>query len=300
MTARIGMVGLGIMGSAMSANLLDAGFEVVGYDVVAEKVSTLAARGGEGAGSVGEVATASDAVVVSLAKPEAIVEVADELAAAAHDGLVVADTSTMPLDVKQRAREALAAAGVELLDCTLSGTGRQAEERDLALYGSGDETAFERCRDAFDAIARSVYYLGEFGLGSKMKFVANLLVAIHNLSTAEAFVLAERAGLDARTVLEVISDGAGSSRILEIRGPMMVEGDYERPSARISMFMKDLDIIGRYAAEVGAPTPLFSASLPFYAAAMAQGRGDQDAAALCAVLEELAALGRDPGREDTS
>lgn len=293
MTARIGVVGLGIMGSAMSANLLDAGFEVVGYDVVAEKVSALADRGGEGAGSAGEVAAASDVVIVSLAKPDAVVEVAAELAAAVHDGLVVADTSTMPLDVKHRAREALAAAGVELLDCTLSGTGRQAQERDLALYGSGDEAAFDRCRDAFDAIARAVYYLGEFGLGSKMKFVANLLVAIHNLSTAEALVLAERAGLDARTVLEVISDGAGSSRIFEIRGPMMVEGDYERPSARISMFMKDLDIIGRYAAEVGAPTPLFSASLPFYVAAMAQGRGDQDAAVLCAVLEELAALHRD-------
>lgn len=293
MRDHVGIVGLGIMGTAMSTNLLDTGFEVTGYDVVADRVSTLIAHGGRGAGSAREVAAASDVVLLSLPSADAVVEVVDGLAGGARDDLVVADTSTMALDVKHRARDVLATVGVELLDCTLSGTGQQARDRDLAVYGSGDESAFERCRGAFEAVARSVHYLGEFGLGSKMKYIANLLVAIHNLSTAEALVLARRAGLDPSTVLEVVADGAGSSRMLEIRGPLMVAGDYDEPTARLSMFMKDLDIISRYATEIGAPTPLLSASLPLYASGMAQGRGHQDAAAVCAVLEELAAVERD-------
>lgn len=291
----VGMVGLGIMGSAMAGNLLADGFDVVGYDPVAEKVRAFADAGGRPAGSEREVAAGAEVVLISVASIAALQAVVrpDGLPAGAHDALVVAETGTMPLAVKEQARDALAGVGVPLLDCTLSGTGAQAARRDLVVYGSGDRDAFERARVVFDVIARSVHHLGEFGMGSKMKYIANLLVSIHNLSTAEAFVLARKAGLDLEQMFEVISDGVGSSRVFDVRGPMMVEGRYSPPQATVRMFMKDVAVIGEYAAQVGAPTPLFSAAAAYYNAAMGQGLAEEDPAALCAVLEGMAGAPRD-------
>ena len=291
----VGMVGLGIMGSAMAGNLLADGFDVVGYDPVAEKVRAFADAGGRPAGSEREVAAGAEVVLISVASVAALQAVVrpDGLPAGAHDALVVAETGTMPLAVKEQARDALAGVGVPLLDCTLSGTGAQAARRDLVVYGSGDRDAFERARVVFDVIARSVHHLGEFGMGSKMKYIANLLVSIHNLSTAEAFVLARKGGLDLEQMFEVISDGVGSSRVFDVRGPMMVEGRYSPPQATVRMFMKDVAVIGEYAAQVGAPTPLFSAAAAYYNAAMGQGLAEEDPAALCAVLEGMAGAPRD-------
>lgn len=294
----VGMVGLGIMGSAMGGNLLGAGFEVVGYDPVDEKVEAFVERGGQRGASESDVAARSDVVVISVASFAALRAVVrpDGLPAGAHDGLVIAETGTMPLALKEEARDALAQVDVPLLDCTLSGTGAQAARRDLVVYGSGDPQAFDRARPVLDAIGRSVHYLGEFGMGSKMKYVANLLVGIHNLSTAEAFVLARKAGLDLEQMYEVISDGVGSSRIFDVRGPMMVEGRYSPPSATVRMMMKDLAVISEYAAQVGAPTPLFSAAAAYYNAAIGQGLEEEDPAVLCQVLETLAGEPRDkPG-----
>lgn len=286
----VGVVGLGIMGSAMAAHLLDDGFDVVGHDLRDDRRAALVDRGGRLAGSSGAVAAASDVVLTSLNHPQALLDVVlseDGIAARAPAGLVVADTSTLPLDVKEAARHHLEGAGATLLDCTLSGTGAQAEERDLAVYGSGDPTAFEQVRPVFESVARVVHHLGPFGNGSRMKFVANHLVAIHNLATAEALLLGMQAGLDPATLVEVIAQGAGTSRIFELRGPLMVDERFRPPTASLETFAKDVAIIGDFAAEVGAPVPVFSSTLPFYDAAIAQDRGGDDAAALIAVLRTL-------------
>jgi 3-hydroxyisobutyrate dehydrogenase-like beta-hydroxyacid dehydrogenase len=125
-----------------------------------------------------------------------------------------------------------------------------------------------------------------------MKFIANLLVAIHNVAAAEAMVLGIKSGLDPAQVLKVISNGAGTSRMLEVRGPMMVGGDYSEATMKVAVWQKDMKIIGEYARSIDCPTPLFLASAPFYTAAMAMGFGDEDTGAVCAVLEELARTGR--------
>jgi len=239
------------------------------------------------------VAGQSDIVVTSLATSDAVravVENSDGLAAGMQE-VVVVDTCTMPLAVKERARRRLAEVGVPMLDCTLSGTGAQAARRDLVVYASGDREPYERALPVLEAVSRSVRYLGEFGMGSKMKFAANLLVAIHNVAAAEAFVLARKAGLDPELLYDVISEGAGTSRMFEVRGAMMVAVDYDEASARMSRFMKDVDIIDAFARSVGAALPLFSASIPVYTAALAQGRADQDPAAVHAVLMTWARSG---------
>jgi L-threonate 2-dehydrogenase len=296
MTANaVGVVGLGIMGSAISANLLDAGMEVVGYDIVPDRIDALANKGGRGATSARDVAEGAPIVLTSIpsvAAFDAVVGADDGLIASARDGLIVIETSTLPIEDKQRGHDALAQAGMILLDCPLSGTGAQAVTKDLAVYGSGDKAAYEACVPVFEGFARAHYYLGPFAAGSRMKFVANLLVAIHNVAAAEAFVLGMKAGLDAGTIYRVIADGAGSSRMFEVRGPMMVAGTYDDATMKMEIWQKDMKIIGDFAKALGSPTPLFSASAECYAAGMAQGRAAQDTAAVCAVLEEMAGVKR--------
>ena len=207
----IGIAGLGIMGSAIGANLVRAGFGVAGYDPVPRARRSLARTGGRAARSNGELARRCEVIVTSLPSAAALDRVAAELAAAARRGLLVIETSTLPIEDKERARRVLAGAGAILLDCPLSGTGAQARTRVLAVYASGPRTAVRGCAAVFAGFARAHYYVGAFGAGSKMKFVANLLVAIHNVAAAEALVLAKKSGLDPATVLKVVAAGAGNS-----------------------------------------------------------------------------------------
>jgi putative dehydrogenase len=145
---------------------------------------------------------------------------------------------------------------VTLLDCPLSGTGAQARAKDLVVYASGDRVACRRVAPIFSEFARAHYYVGPFGAGSRMKFVANLLVAIHNVAAAEALVLARKAGLDPALTLKVIADGAGSSRMLQVRGPMMLKSDYTKPTMKLDVWQKDMGIIADFAVETGSATPL--------------------------------------------
>jgi 3-hydroxyisobutyrate dehydrogenase-like beta-hydroxyacid dehydrogenase len=287
----VGVVGLGVMGSAMSVNLMASGFTVVGFDIAPERRAAHAASGGEVADSARSVAESVDAVVLSLpsvAALEAVVSGADGLSERGAGELVVIETSTLPLEAKLFARDSLAPLRVEVLDCPLSGTGAQARLKDVVAYVSGDEAAAARVGPVLDGLARRHFYTGEFGNGSKLKYIANLLVTIHNMSTAEAFLLAKRAGVDPRMMLEVVGDGAGSSRMFQVRGPLMAENDYDDdPTMRVELFQKDIEIIRRFAQGVHSPTPLFTLTAQFYEAAMAQGRAAQDPACLLAVLEQL-------------
>jgi len=288
----VGMIGLGIMGSAMSANLVKAGFEVLGFDPVAARRTALKRAGGRPARRGRDVAARSPIIITSLPSADALASVSADIAAARRRGRIVIETSTLPLDVKAAARKRLAAAGVTLLDCPLSGTGAQARVKDLVVFASGDRAAYKICIPIFEGFARAHFLIGPFGDGSKMKFIANHLVAIHNVAAAEAIVLGIKAGLDPALVLKVVTTGAGTSRMLEVRGPMMVKGDYSLATMKVSVWQKDMKIIGEYARSIDCPTPLFLASAPFYTAAMAMGRADEDTGSVCAVLEEMARTGR--------
>ena len=202
------------------------------------------------------------------------------------------ETSTLPIADKEHARDTLGKKGIVLLDCPLSGTGAQVRVKDLVVFASGDQAAFGKAEPYLPGFSRAHYYLGEFGNGSRMKFVANLLVAIHNVSTAEAFALGMKAGLDPKTIYEVMANSAGASRMFQVRGPQMVEGKYDDATISVGLFQKDMKIIGDFAAKHGVATPLFNASAVIYNAAIAQGFGKSDTAAVCAVLEKLSGVRR--------
>ncbi len=286
-----GFVGLGTMGSALSAHLLAAGYQVIGYDIDPARLAAHAARGGEAATSPAGAAAGAEVVITSLPTAAALLDVATGaggLASGARPGLVVIETSTLPVTVKRQARDALAGRGAVLLDCPLSGTGGQALNKDVVAYLSGPEEAKARALPVLRAFARGVHDVGEFGNGSAVKLIANLLVAIHNVAAAEALVLAERAGLDLAAVLAAVADGAGSSDMFEVRGPAMAAADYSGPGVTTTVFDKDLQIIAAFARETGTPTPLFTLATSFYAAALAQGHADDDTACVHAVLRGLA------------
>ena len=124
------------------------------------------------------------------------------------------------------------------------------------------------------------------------EYVANLLVAINNVASAEAMVLGMKAGLDPKTIFEVMANSAGASRMFQVRGPQMVANDYDSATISVKLFQKDMKIIGDFATQLGAATPLFNTSAAIYNAAMGQGLDKQDTAAVCAVLEKMSGLAR--------
>ena len=199
--------------------------------------------------------------------------------------LVAVEMGTLPLKAKHLAQRRLEAVGVDLLDAPVSGTGLQAADATLVVYASGSREAYEAASPVFDVISARRYHLGEFGNGTRMKFVANLLVAVNTLAAAEAHALGAAAGLPSALTQEVIGAGVGSSRMFEIRGPMMVEGRYE-PAARLSTIFKDASIISDFARGLGVNTPLLDAALPLYQQGSNGGLGDLDAAALRLLLSE--------------
>ena len=288
----VGVVGLGIMGGSIALNLKAAGWKVIGHDVDPARCGELANAGIEIAANVEEIAARAPVFLTSLPHPDALQATAETVAASRGPKRIVVELSTFSLEDKGWARQIFEEAGHVLLDCPISGTGAQAKSRDLVVYASGDTASIAAIKPMLLDFAREAHDLGSFGNGMKMKLVANLLVAIHNVASAEAFALGIKAGLDPQQILQLVKSGAGNSRVFELRGPMMAEGRYDDATMKISVWQKDMAIIGDFARDLDCKTPLFDATAPIYEAAMAQGLGAQDTAAVCVVLEEMAGIKR--------
>ena len=274
------------MGGAIARNLIERGWRVVGFDIDATRRRELEQIGGTVAPDVSQLTHDTAVILTSLPTPAAVQTVAEEIAGSRQTASIVAELSTLSLADKLRFEAILHEAGHIALDCPLSGTGAQAKVRDLVVYASGDSKAIVQCIGLFADFAKQSADLGKYGNGSKMKFVANHLVAINNVATAEAMLLAERAGLDSKTVVEMVGPGAGGSRMFQMRAPMMVERVYEPATMKVSTWKKDMAIIAEFADDLGCDTPLFTLTQPVYAEAMAMGLGDHDTASVFEVLKK--------------
>jgi L-threonate 2-dehydrogenase len=282
----VGMIGLGIMGGAIARNLVERGWRVIGFDTDAARCAELALANVTIADDAGRVARDAPIIMTSLPNPAAVEDVAQAIANSGHPPRIVVELSTLTIADKLRFESILKKAGHIALDCPLSGTGAQAKMRDLVVYASGDSDAIARCAELFADFAKQSADLGAFGNGSRMKFIANHLVAIHNVATAEAMILAQRAGLDPKMVVDMVGPGAGGSRMFQMRAPMMVEGIYEPATMKVSTWKKDMAIIAEFAEDIGCLTPLFTLTQPVYTEAMAMGLGEQDTAAVFEVLKK--------------
>ena len=286
----VGVIGLGTMGGAFAKHLAAAGWRVTGFDIAPARRRAAARAGIEITPDATALAAAAPVLILSLPSPEALDATVAAITRHTLPARIVVETSTLRIEDKRRAERALRKAGHVTLDCPVSGTGPQAAVKDIVIYASGNPQAIARMRRMFSEFSRAAYDVGEFGNGSRMKYVANHLITIHNVASAEALVLGIKSGLDPQMVYELVSAGAGTSRVFELRGPMMVKNDYQRPGMSIELYHKDIAVIEDHAIGLRVPTPLFSASIPVYSAALSMGYGRQDTASVCAVLRAMAGL----------
>jgi len=282
----VGVVGLGLLGHAVASRLLAAGRDVIGYDVVAEKNAALAALGGHAAGSIAEVAKAAEAVCVvlpSLATVEEAILGAHGVLASARPGQVIVQMSTISPALTERLGRDVTARGVDFLDCPVSGTSAMVARGDGILMVGGERSVYERWRPVLESALPRAIYVGGVGQAMTVKLIANLLVGLNSVAAAEALTLAKKAGLDAGAVLEILTSSAGSSRMLEVRGPMIVRDEFPA-QMKLDLFMKDLHLILEAGERVGAPLPLTALAERLFAAAHAAGRGAEDLAVVATAL----------------
>src|SRR5215216_2780446 len=228
---RVAVIGLGSMGFGMATSLRRAGLEVTGCDVSADSVARFVADGGKGAATPAEATKAADivvSVVVNAAQTETILFGANGVAETLGKGAVFISSATMDPDVARRLAKQLEASGRHYLDAPISGGAQRAAEGALTVLASGSATAFEAARPVLDAMAATVYELGNTpGVGAAFKMVNQLLAGVHIAAACEAVVLAARLGLDLSRVYEVITASAGNSWMFENRVPHILEGDYQ-------------------------------------------------------------------------
>lgn len=295
MKPTIGVVGLGIMGGAMAEALLADGFKVIGYDVRAQPRQRLQHAGGRPLRSSTAVAASADVLITSLATVAALDDAAEKIAAArrprTRPGLIVIETSTLPIEDKQRALRRLQRAGITLLDCPISGTAVRMKQGAWTIFVSGAAAACKRVKPVLAVFTRNAPYVGAFGNGTRMKFVANHLVAIYNVAYGESLTFARKMGLDPQQVWELfaMSPVIGTG-VFKLRGKFMVDRKYLPATMKVEVWQKDMQVIGDMAKAVGCPTPLFAACAPIYSAAMAQGLSQHDTASVCEVLGRMAGV----------
>ena len=286
----LGVIGLGIMGGAMAEVLLEAGYQVSGFDPKPAALRRLKKAGGTVLSSAAAVAEQSDVVIVSLATARALSVVVAELAAARPKRKpIIIETSTLPIADKDAAAAALANAGMRTLDCPISGTAVRLKQGAWTIFVSGDAATARKTKDIFAEFTSNAPYVGAFGNGMRMKFVANHMVAIHNVAVAESLTFARKMGLDAQQVWDLFATSPViGNGVFKLRGKFMVDRNYLPATMKVEVWQKDMQVIGDMAKAVNCPTPLFSACGPIFNAAMAQGLSQHDTASVCEVLDAMA------------
>jgi len=283
----VGLIGLGLVGTAVAEVLLSRGFEIVGFDIDAARCANLRAIGGRVTASPQEIARAVPRVVLSLPDTNVVREVVE-----GPNGLVKAekpprhiiDTTTGDPKETIRLAQRLEQRGICLLDATISGSSDQVRNREAVFMVGGDKTAFDRCTDILAALSEEVFYLGPSGSGSKAKLASNLVLGLNRLVLAEGLVFAERLGLDLEGFLELLKVSPAYSAAMEIKGEKMLRQDFT-PQSRIRQHHKDVSLILKYARQAGQELPLSRVHRDILEKAMAAGEGDLDNAA---VIREIA------------
>lgn len=290
-SGRVGAIGLGLLGSALTATLLERGFEVQGFDRDAQRLREHEQRGGHAAASVREAARGVDRLLLGLPTSEIAREVclgAEGIGTTAARGTVVMDATTARPSDSVAIAEGLADHGVAYLDTCVSGSSAMAWTRDIVVMVGGSADALARARPVLEAIARSVRHVGGPGAGAKTKLIVNLMLGAHRVALAEALVLGERGGLDLDVLLEVLKDGAAYSKAMDGWGERMVVGDHDNPMSRIRQHAKDVRLILEEGQAVGAPLWMAATVAQVLLVAEQQGLADADNSAVIAALRRLA------------
>ena len=291
---RIGIVGVGLLGSSVALRLLQSGFEVTGYDTRPEQIEALRPRGLKAAATIAEAAVGADAVFIilpSLESVDAVVCGPGGLIETASSKAILLQMSTISPDLTRRLHKATSAKGLGFLDAPMSGTSAMVARGDCTIIVGGDPERVRICLPVFEAITSRTVHVGNVGMASLAKLVTNLLVGLNTAALAEALVLGAKGGLDPAKMLEALAGTAASSRMMEIRGPLMVAEEFP-PQMKLELFLKDLRLILEEGRRLEVPLPLTTTAQRLFAAAGDAGAGAQDLAVVMTTLKHLAGLTR--------
>src|SRR5918997_5321505 len=277
---RLAFVGLGAMGSPMAKRLAGAGFELKVFDVLDERTRPLVELGAESSASPKDAAEGSEALVVMVANADQARGVLfgdGNVAEALAEGAAVVVMSTIGPEAVRELADNLAGSGLRTLDAPVSGGVARAERGDLLIMAGGPGDLFEELRPALEAMGSTVVHCGPAaGDGQAVKLVNQLLCGVHIAAAGGALAYAEALGLDPESVYETIRHGAANSFMLEDRGERMLEEEYLPPKSALDIFVKDMGLVRRAAEERGFDTPLASAALGLYLAGKDAGLGGED------------------------
>ena len=282
MAAKLGLVGLGLVGTAMAERLRAGGFEVVGFDVETARCEHLEKLGGKVAANPAEVSEQVDRIILSLPDTNVVLQVVEGAAGileAATPPKYIIDTTTGEPDETAALAQRVAKRGIYFLDAPFSGSSQQLREGDVAFMVGGEKKAFEDCQDIFRALSEKVFYLGACGNGSKAKLASNLILGLNRLVLAEGLVFADKLGLELEGFLEMLKATPAYSAAMDVKGRKMLEGDFT-PQARIHQHHKDLSIILKYAQRKGQELPLSKVHLDILQKAIEAGDAELDNSAV--------------------
>jgi 2-hydroxy-3-oxopropionate reductase len=289
---KIGFIGLGIMGRPMAKHLLDAGHELVVHDVNSEPVQELVSAGAEAASSPREIAEKSHVIITMLPDSPDVQLVAlgsDGLIKGVSKGDIYVDMSTIAPSVAAAVAEAMGEKGVRCLDAPVSGGDVGAINATLSIMVGGDEATFNEMLPVFEVMGKTVTLCGPSGAGQTVKACNQIQVALNIVGMAEALVLGSKAGVDPAIIHQVLSGGYAQSRVSDVRGPRVIQGDFQ-PGFRGRFHFKDLNIVMKTGNDYGVPLPVTSLVHELFAAMLAAGRGDLDHTGVITVLEGLAGV----------
>jgi 2-hydroxy-3-oxopropionate reductase len=287
---KIGFIGLGIMGKPMSKNLIKAGYQLIVSDFNKNAVEELVALGAEVGSNPKEIAQKSDIVITMLPNSPNVKAVAlgeNGLIEGAREGLIYIDMSSIAPAASQEVYKVLVEQGVEMLDAPVSGGEPKAIDGTISVMVGGKKEIFEQSKEVLEAMAGSVVHVGEIGAGNVTKLANQIIVALNIAAVSEAFVLAQKAGVNPESVFEAIRGGLAGSTVLEAKAPMMLNRNFN-PGFRINLHIKDLTNALETSHEVGAPAPLTAAVLEMMYGLKADGHEFNDHSAILKYYEKLA------------
>jgi len=290
MIKKIGFIGLGIMGKHMSKNLINAGYSLCVYDLNRSAVEELVNYGATGCSSSKEVAESSEIVITMVPDSPDVEQVALGplgIMEGAHDGLIFVDMSTISPATSKKVANLLKAKGVICLDAPVSGGETGAMNAALSIMVGGQEDHFMLVEPILKFLGKTITHCGELGSGQTVKACNQIQVALNFIGMAEAFVLGTKAGVDPAIILKVLSGGYAQNRVMDVRGPKIIQGEFE-PGFKSRFHYKDLNIIMNTARDLNVPLPATAIAHELFNALISSGRGDLDHSAVINIIEDLA------------
>jgi len=292
MKPKIGFIGLGIMGKHMSSHLIDAGYELSVYDIRSGAVEELSTKGAIACKNCSEATADADVVISMVPDSPDVEKVAlgeSSILESARKGLIYIDMSTIAPGTAVKVAKVLAEKGVRCLDAPVSGGETGAKNAALSIMVGGPKDLFDEMMPIFETLGKTITLCGSNGTGQTVKACNQIQVALNFIGMAEAFVLGAKAGVDPAIILKVLSGGYAQTRVMDVRGPKIVKGEFE-PGFKSKFHYKDLNIIMDTAKSLNVPLPATAVAHELYCALLASDRGDLDHSAVINIIEDLAKI----------